>query len=707
MEDLEGSGFSLKKFLFGKINRKFCFVFGIILLTLILMGVLIIYFQTQVLNIQFVNSIAEAEEDFFDIQKESVRTLSVALEVISQDEAMKQVYLEKDREKMFDYGQPLFQELKDKYMITHFNFILPNGTEFVRLHNKDIYGDEIKRTTFLKAQQTKNVVSGIELGKTAYALRVVMPYYDGSELIGYVEMGQEIDEFLAVIKKDKANEFSLIVEKELLKEDDWASSRKVRNLRNNWDDLREHVVISETTDDIFSRFSYENVNMLETEGSFLKKSELEDKIFACGGFAFLDAAGEKSGVIFSLIDVTDKQDLISRIRIILLFVLLAMLLLFVGFGLYVSRNISKPIGELDLAAKEIRKKNFKARVDIKTGDELQELGNSFNETARALGNMDKEYRQLEKAKTEFLSITSHELRSPMTPMQAQLQMLAGEYYGKLNAEQLESLDIVVRNTKRLDNIIVDFLEISRIEAARLKFRFVKKNPADVVSRLVREMKGFMSEKKVEIVMKIGKLPVIEHDPDRLSQALRNLMNNAIKFCKPGCTIVVSASLKGDMIEFSVADKGIGIRPEDQKRIFEPFFQAEQTIYREHQGTGLGLAIIRGIVESQGGKVWLKSKQNVGTTFYFTLPLKPVRVIKPIKLLFSKTEDRSKRVEAVFMEALGPMGTQEFDNLDRKNQLNKKDLIWYIDILIRKGILSGEDGEVFKGKILRIFGEVKE
>jgi len=297
----------------------------------------------------------------------------------------------------------------------------------------------------------------------------------------------------------------------------------------------------------------------------------------------------------------------------------------------------------------------------------------------------------------------------MTPMQAQLQMLLGEYYGKLNEKQKNAMEIVSRNTKRLDNIIVDFLEISRIEAARLKFRFVRKNPADIIPRLVKEMEGFMPERKIKIVTKIGKLPVIEHDPDRLSQALRNLMNNAIKFSKPGTKIIVSASLKEGMIEFSVADQGIGIRPEDQRRIFEPFFQAEQTMYREHQGTGLGLAIIRGIAESQGGKVWLESKVGVGTTFYFTLPLKPLKVIRPIKLLFSETEGRSKRIKEIFVEMLGPMGSQEFDNLDRKNQLNKKDLIWYVDILIKKGILSGEKGEVFKVRILGLFGEkgVKE
>lgn len=96
-----------------------------------------------------------------------------------------------------------------------------------------------------------------------------------------------------------------------------------------------------------------------------------------------------------------------------------------------------------------------------------------------------------------------------------------------------------------------------------------------------------------------------------------------------------------MILFSVKDYGIGISEKNQKRIFEPFFQAEQTMYREYQGTGLGLAIVKGIVESQNGKVWLKSQPNKGTTFYFTIPLEPVKKIKPIRLLFSSTEKTDK------------------------------------------------------------------
>jgi signal transduction histidine kinase len=695
-----------KKFL-GKINNKFLFIFSFILIAIILIGVLIVYFQNQVLEEQFKSAITETEEDFFDIQEESTRTLSVALEVVLQDEGMKQIYLEKDRDKFFEYGQPLFNELKNKYQITHFYFILPDGTNFVRLHNKEVYGDEIKRATFLKARETKDVGAGIELGKTAYALRVVKPYYSGDELIGYVELGQEIEEFLGIMKKGKLNEFSLVVEKDSLIEEDWVLVRKVKGLENNWDDLKDHVVISSTTEEIFSCFSDENTNILQEQTLFIERSSFEDSVFACGGFSLVDAGGKNSGIMFSLIDVTKEQTNISKIRYVLLTILGIVVVLFIGAGRYVSNKISKPIIKLKQATDQIKEKNFGARVNIRTNDELGELGQSFNETAKVLENMDAQHKQLEKAKTEFLSITSHELRSPMTPMQAQLQMLIGEYYGKLNPKQKNALEIVSRNTKRLDNIIIDFLEISRIEAARLKFRFSKKDLTPYIKRLAKEMTGLMPEKKIKIFTKIGKLPVINVDPDRVMQILRNLINNAIKFSSEGKKIVISAKLDNGRILFSVSDQGIGIKSGDQKRIFEPFFQAEQTMYREHQGTGLGLAIVRGIVESQNGKVWLKSETGKGTNFYFTIPLKPVKVIQPIKLLFSEQKDISKKIKNIFVESLGPMGLQEFEAVKNENKLDKKDLILYISLLIKKGILNEEKGEVFKREILNLFGEKKD
>ncbi len=295
----------------------------------------------------------------------------------------------------------------------------------------------------------------------------------------------------------------------------------------------------------------------------------------------------------------------------------------------------------------------------------------------------------------------------MTPMKAQLQMLKEGYFGKLGKKQKESLSVIIRNAERLDNIIADFLEISRIEAARLKFDFRETDITQLVKDTITFMQGFAKEKNITLVEKVKNLPLIKADPDRISQVLRNLINNAIKFSDENNKIEVSAELKNDFILFSVKDYGCGIPPDNQVRVFEPFYQVESSTRRKHGGTGLGLTICRGIVESQKGKIWVESQPGKGSKFNFTVPLTPVINIEPIKILFSQKDVIERKIHEEFKAVLGPLGEVEFNELKNKNALSKDDLIKYIDSLTGLYILVPEKSEDFKNKIREIFGEEKE
>ena len=376
-------------------------------------------------------------------------------------------------------------------------------------------------------------------------------------------------------------------------------------------------------------------------------------------------------------------------------------------GFFVSRSITKPIKELYNATQEVEKGNFNVRTDIRTCDELEELGHAFNRTTVSLGKMAEERKEIDSAKSEFLSITSHELRSPMTPMKAQLQMLQDEYFGKLTNAQKDSLNIVIRNADRLDKIIVDFLEISRIEAARLKFVFKETDVGEIIQETVDLMKGSAKEKNVKLKVNMGKLPIIEVDSDRVSQVLRNLIDNAIKFSKDKNTIEIAAEAEKDHILLSVKDYGCGLNPENQMRVFEPFYQVEAASCRTHGGTGLGLAICRGIVESQKGRIWVESTSGKGCTFYFTIPMKPIIDIEPIKVLFSQKDSIERKLKDAFQTALGPLGIGEFSELKNKNALWRDDILEHIDSLTGQYILTPKQGGEFKHTINTIFGEEKE
>jgi signal transduction histidine kinase len=665
-----------------------------------------IYFQNEAISNSGFDAIYEVEKDFDNLVKTDTKMLMSTLDVLLQDENFMSYYLRGDRNALYEYGQLLFSDLKEQYDITHFYFIREDGTCFVRMHNKDKYDDLVTRFTFKDAERTNDVGVGLELGKTAFALRVVKPYYKNGDLIGYIELGQEIDKFLDVLKDDSSNEFVIVSEKQYLDENSWESVREVAELRNNWNDFEDYVVISATSDDeLFSEcFNSENVERVKDGENVLGFVDIGERKFLCGGFSITDAGGRDSAAILSVVDVTDKFVYLFNTQTMMV-VLFFIFIIVVGFFVFgVMGKFIKSIGDLTDVTHDLQKGKFDVNVDIKTGDELEELGNAFNQTAKVLGTMDVEKKQLESAKTRFLSITSHELRSPMTPMKAQLEMLLGGYFGKLNKKQRESMDIVLRNTSRLDRIIVDFLEISRIEAARLKFEFEKTSLAPHIKRLKEEMKGFMPDKNIEIVLRLGNLPVMEVDPNRVYQVLRNLINNAIKFSHPNSKIIVSGGMSKGKIIISVKDQGIGMSQEDTIKVFEPFYQAEQSIYREHQGTGLGLAICRGIVESQDGKIWIESEKGKGTTFYFNIPLTPVREIRAIKLLFSSQTANEKKVKELLNDMLGPMADKEFDGLKMRSELTNEKLYNYINSLKTKGIVTKEVAMKFKREVDKIFGK---
>ncbi len=405
------------------------------------------------------------------------------------------------------------------------------------------------------------------------------------------------------------------------------------------------------------------------------------------------------------LSLTPEQSPLLKTAIVTIVILIAVNAGVLGF--FVSRSISKPIKELYKATRKVEKGNYNVRLDIKTTDEIYELAQAFNKTTASLGRLEEERKEIDSAKTEFLSITSHELRSPMTPMKAQLQMLEEGYFGKLNAKQKESLGVVIRNADRLDNIIVDFLEISRIEAARLKFNFKDTDIAQAVQDTAKFMEAFAKEKNIDLITNIDKLPIIEVDPDRVSQVLRNLINNAIKFSKDKSKIEINADLTNQYILFSIRDYGCGLSSDNQIRVFEPFYQVENANRRRHGGTGLGLAICRGIVESQNGKIWVESKPGKGCKFYFTIPLKPVRKIKPIKILFSQKGVIERKIKEEFKTILGPLGLGEFNELKSKNSLGKDDLFEYVDSLTGMYIIPQERGVDFKNRIQKIYGDEKE
>ena len=226
-----------------------------------------------------------------------------------------------------------------------------------------------------------------------------------------------------------------------------------------------------------------------------------------------------------------------------------------------------------------------------------------------------------RLKMEFLSITSHELRTPLTPMKAQLQMLQDGYMGKMNEKQGNSIELILRNLTRLDTLINDILDISRIEAGRIKMFLDSISLNDAVKEAIKMQESFAEEKAIKVSAKLAELPDIIGDAERLRQVIGNLLNNAIKFSKKAADVVVKTERVGGNVLFSVTDYGIGISKDDIEKLFKPFSQIDPSFRREHGGTGLGLAIAKGLIQAHNGKIGVESELGKGSTFFFSIPIK--------------------------------------------------------------------------------------
>jgi len=697
-DNLEKSGFSLKKILFGKLSRRIVISFIILGICMALLGTFIFYDTS-------INSISKEVENHLQDTVQS-RTNHIETYINQDTERIKLVtsrtQFRKDIESYLksptkELNVEIIKKLDDSKSsieeIEEICFIGLNG-KVVACSDGSFNGEDFGKEDFF--------INGLKMEGAyffkhshGYDFLVSAPISNSGNLMGVIITLESLDELSNIVhgRTGLGNTGEVLI----------AFKDKDGNIVYPVPRLFENSSSSSSS----SSSSVPMKTALKGESIFFENALDYRDINVLAATRYIPSIG--LGVVAKI----DRAEVILPIQYkflgisILIIVLVFIVFLIVGY--FISRIITKPIRELTFATDRLRNKDFKARVNIHSGDEVEELGDSFNKTAEILENLDKEKNQIDKAKTEFLSITSHELRSPMTPMKAQLQMVLGDYFGKLNKEQKDSLQIVLNNTERLDKIIVDFLEISRIEAARLKFNFVRTDLNSTVNLVIDEMKNFMSEKKIRIENHSEKLPIIECDPDRVSQVLRNLINNAIKFTPENGKVEVSAKLHSGMILFSVKDSGIGIPEKDQRRLFEPFYQVDNMYQHKSGGTGLGLSICRGIVESQGGKIWLNSQPGRGTIFYFTLPLKPVRDIKAIKLLFSDSGRVDESIINLFKEYIGPLGEKEFQNLKESQGITSESINEYIEFLVHKGIMKKFLAEEFKNKVSVVLkgGKTKE
>ena len=330
--------------------------------------------------------------------------------------------------------------------------------------------------------------------------------------------------------------------------------------------------------------------------------------------------------------------------------------------LYFVARILRPISALTQATSEIEKGNLDVSVKRKGNDELSVLSDSFNsmvnsikrynerqseltkalefkneeltETEKDLRRANEELVNTETAKEEFLSMISHELKTPLTPLKMYAEMLLKiKSVGELNEKQLKAMKMILRSISQLELLINDIFDVYKLDIGKLSLNKKVVQVESLVKENTPELELLMRDKQIQFNAKI--IPPSEKvnvlcDPRRIGQVLANLIKNSVDFVpdKGGrITIRTEADYSKQTndgnsmyVVFTIEDNGSGIPMEKINNLFKKFYQVDTSTKRKHGGTGLGLAICKGIVEGHGGKIWVDTKHTQGTSIKFTLPI---------------------------------------------------------------------------------------
>jgi signal transduction histidine kinase len=330
--------------------------------------------------------------------------------------------------------------------------------------------------------------------------------------------------------------------------------------------------------------------------------------------------------------------------------------------LYFVARILRPISALTQATSEIEKGNLDVSVKRKGNDELSVLSDSFNsmvksikrynerqneltkalefkndeltETEKDLRRANEELVNTETAKEEFLSMISHELKTPLTPLKMYAEMLLKiRSMGELNEKQLKAMKMILRSISQLELLVNDIFDVYKLDIGKLKLTKKVVQVASLVKENLSELGLLMQDKQIqfnaEIIPPSEKVNVL-CDPRRIGQVLANLIKNSVDFVpdKGGrITIRTEAGYSkqtndgnSNYVVFTIEDNGSGIPFEKINNLFKKFYQVDTSTKRKHGGTGLGLAICNGIVEGHGGKIWVDTKHSQGAMIKFTLPI---------------------------------------------------------------------------------------
>ena len=321
--------------------------------------------------------------------------------------------------------------------------------------------------------------------------------------------------------------------------------------------------------------------------------------------------GDKTSVLLIHSDISRWNDSFRQLALwtLAICVVAAFVILFSSY--YTAKRIINPFVDMNHIVQCYSKGDFSQRIPVQGKDEASQLGRSFNEMADQLKN-------LEVTRQSFVANVSHELRSPLTSMKGFLEAMMD---GTIPPEEHDHyIDIVLSETRRMTAMVNDLLDLARIESGIITVNYEVFDINELIRRTLITFEARISEKQMELDVRFAnEQSFVYADSNQISQVLRNLIDNAIKYSPEGRTLLVSTYALRKEVYVTIRDTGVGIPAEDVPHIFDRFYKVEKAHTPSPQvGSGLGLAIVKKIIEAHGQSITVKSARGKGTQFTFTL-----------------------------------------------------------------------------------------
>ena len=490
-----------------------------------------------------------------------------------------------------------------------------------------------------------------------YVIHFSAPIYDQNKTIqGVVVESYPIDKINDIFKAVKSSENQLNTEFNPFKLD--LVSKNGTVIYSNYDRKSILHTKAEIQDLILKNPNQNNSFSINTNTNNDTINGKEILVSASQGNGYLDYKG--SGWTLILRENTDAifgnlQKIIDQFTIVAVIIVIISIIII----LLIARNISLPLSKLMNKVIELGKGNYDTVIHIKSSDEIGELATKFelmrqdvNKVNKNLNIIVKERtKELEKAnddlkikeinlhklneelvladmaKEEFMSMISHELKTPLVPARGYLELLIRQKkLGELNDKQKKFINIIYRNILKLEYLVNDVLDIYKLDIGKLRFFKKLVNVEELINLVVSDSMVLTIDKNISLKfnLKVDNTICIICDQKRIEQVFSNLIKNSIDFVPPDTgKITISAELienNSSFVKFSVEDNGPGIPEDEADNLFQKFYQIDTSVTRKHAGTGLGLVICKGIIEAHGGKIWVEKGYKYGACFIFTLPI---------------------------------------------------------------------------------------